>query len=234
MSPIEYVTGFTQRVFSFPKSLLYSTKVVLFSQKKDTLAALKTENKRLEEKLADYDQLKKDNEAFKSQFAESGSTSDRILAAQVIGFVGKASMPTQLVIDKGSRNGVKQNMTVVEGRQFVGKIGNVSPAYSVVYLPVNSEFTTLGKTSSTNAEGIVKGEGDFILYDNVLITDKLQKGDLVITKGEVQTNGIGVMPNYIVGKVISVARVESRPFQNAELQSFLDYSKLSQVFVVVR
>ncbi len=234
VSPVEYVTSWTQRVFLFPKSLLYSAKVVIFSHPDNTLTTLKAENKKLSEQLAEFGQLKKDNDAYKSQFAESGASSSKILAARVIGLVGSVTAPMRLVIDQGSENGIKQNMTVVEGKQFVGRIGSVSPRYSLVDLPLSSDFSTVGDTSLTNAEGIIKGEGDFILFDDVLITDSLKKDDVVVTKGNVQANGVGIEPGYIVGKIVAVSRVESRPFQNAELQSFVDFSKLSQVFVVVQ
>lgn len=232
-SPVQYTESFFQSVFESPKAFLYNAKISLFHSKMDVVSQLKSENKALSEKMADYEQMKRDNAALRDQFAQTNLQASDVLPARIVGFQGDASHPTEFVINRGSNDGVRSNMTVVEGKQLIGQIGMVSQTYSVVYLPVSSRFSTVGQTSTTNTDGVVKGEGDFILFDNVLTTDKLQKNDIVVTKGDVQMSGVGIQPGFIIGKIVSVSNVPSRPFQNAEVQSFLDYSKLSLVFVIL-
>lgn len=232
-SPALFIQGLLQQMVAAPKAVLYSTKAQLFTPHADTVAQLKNENKQLIEKMADYQKVKQDNNAFRDQFAQTQDQADKILPARVIGFTGKASLPASLVINKGTSQGVKLGMEVVEAKNLVGRIGKISAQYSVVVLPVNTNFETVGKTAENAADGIVQGEDDFILFNNIPITDTLKKGDAVLTKGDVNDQGIGLKPDIVIGKVASVSRIESKPFQTALIQSLIDYSKLTEVFVVL-
>ena len=58
----------------------------------------------------------------------------------------------------------------------------------------------------------------------------LQKGDLVVSKGDV-SRGVQVPPNLVIGKIISVNKQTSNLFQTAQVQSLVDVSRLERVFV---
>ena len=98
----------------------------------------------------------------------------------------------------------------------------------------NKDFSALGKDIFGNAPGVVHGESDFVLFDKVAITDNLQKNDLVVTFGEINEQGFGIPPDVVVGKITTVNKSENRPFQNAKVESIINYSKLEIVFVVLR
>jgi len=69
--------------------------------------------------------------------------------------------------------------------------------------------------------------------DKVVITDELEKGHLIVSKGEVEKNGIGIPPDLIIGKIKSVNKSDNKPFQNAEIESLINYSQLEVVFVLI-
>ena len=224
--PFKIVRGFAQAIFSVPKLALYTVKLGFLSEGKE-VSQLKDENRKLYEKLSDFDRLKRDNEALRSQFEISSAASQNLLLAKVIGFLGPLSNPTSLIIDKGEIDGVKNGQAVVSGKNLVGKIENISEKFSQVMLPVNKNFTVLGKSSNNNSQGIVRGENDFILFDQIVITEKVEDQEVVLTKGEDN----GIQSDLIVGKISSVNRRESAPFQTAKIESLVPFSKLETVFI---
>lgn len=227
--PFRFISGVVQSVFLIPKKILYSAKLNLSSQK--DIDKLKQENRKLIEKLTDYERVIKDNTALRSQFEIDSGKAQELLPARVIGFLGAASTPTALIIDKGENDGVKKGMAVVVGKNLVGKIETVSKKYSQIILPLNKNFTALGRSSDANTTGIVRGENDFILFDQVVITDSISIDEVITAKGEVDGDGIGLTPDLIIGKITSINKNESKPFQTAKIESLIPFSKLEIVFV---
>lgn len=217
---------------SVVQTVFLPSKILLTSKAEDDseLSKIKKENMKLTEKFIDLEVVKKDNQALRSQFQETVIPAKDLIPARVIGYIGTYTHPNTLVIDKGKSDGAKKGNAVVFGKNLVGKIGDASPNYSSVILPYNSQFSTVGKTLE-GAEGIVSGLDNFILFDKVVIGESLSKGDVVFTRGDVNSTGIGVYSDIIVGKIDSIERVETRPFQNAKVESLLDFTKLNLVFV---
>lgn len=232
-SLFSFFQSITQSFLSTPKRLIYSVSKTFPGTKKNEMNTLKEENKKLIEKMVNYEKLQKENIALSSQFKESNENSQKLLPASVVGFSGKETTPYVITIDKGSRHSVKKNMTVVVGQHLVGYVDKVSPSFSEVILPVSKKFSVLGVLQEKGSEGIVKGEEDFVLFDHVLTTEDLKKGDVLLTKGNLSADGTGIIPNLIIGKATTVNRVETNPFQSAEIVSMINYSKLTMVFVVV-
>lgn len=215
------------------KRFLYSVKTSGFS-KDDT--NLEAENKKLLQKLAEFDSLKKDNQALRSQFnlsADPGTFPPlRLLAAYVVGYKGSFLSPHTLVIDVGENDGVQKNQTVIFEKNLVGIISDVSEQYSHVLLPTSPSFSTTGRIAEKETIGIIKGGGDFMVLDRVVISDSLSKDDLILTNGDLDRNGLGVQKNIIVGKIRTVRREETKPFQSAEIVPSLNYSKLRIVYII--
>lgn len=230
---ISSLSGILQTIFVAPKSFLYGVKVGIGNKDSEEIEKLKEENANSIKKLAEFERVKRDNEALRSQFETGETRTFRLLPAHVIGFLGKFSDPTILIIDKGSKDGLAKDMAVIVKTNLVGKIGKVSPSYSQVILTVSEEFSTLGKTGEALVPGVVEGEGDFILFDKVLVTENIPTGDLLLTKGEINERGYGIPPDLIIGKIASVNKNERLPFQTAKAENIINNSKLETVFVVL-
>lgn len=227
--PIQFTQGVVQDVFMVPKSFFYS---IGKNEKKESEADLKKQIRNLEQKIIGFEIMKSDNNALKSQFATSGETTQSMVAARIIGSQGDSSKPHQFIINVGSNKGIKKSMTVVFEKYLVGKIDEVTKNYSVVATPYNPKFQVLAKLPDTNANGIVIGRSDLMLFDGVIITDLLKNGGVVVTKGEVDKNGVGVVPDIIIGKISSISKRETAPFQSAQLSPLIIYNKLTTVFVI--
>lgn len=221
--------GFMQQHMSPIKQSLYSTK----TSESPEIKRLKDENAKLLSKFVDYENIKKDNIALRSQYETENTNSYKLLPVHVIGVIGKYTNPEKLIINEGSSDGIKIGANVILGKNFIGIVTTVSPHVAHVMLPTNTAFTTLGKTLQDESLGVIHGAGDFIVLDNVVITDKLTKGDLLMTKGEIKNNNKSVLSDLIVGKIRSINKTETKPFQNAQIEPVVDYSRTSLVFVVL-
>lgn len=233
-APFSFLSGITQALFSIPKSQLYKTKTTLAPGQVIDMQKLVAENKKLTEKVVEFERLKQDNAALKSQFETTDIQAVNLMPVHVVGFLGEFSNPTTLVVDRGESDGLKKDMVVVVGGNLVGKIGAVSKNFSQVILISNKQFTTLAKSSDSTASGIVMGEGNFILLDKVAITDSLAEDAIITTKGDISQSGIGIPSDLIIGKVVSLNKKSSAPFQTAKIESSIPFSRLEIVFVMMK
>src|SRR5664279_1214499 len=132
--------------------------------------------------------------AFKEQYV------DTTVAAQVIGTSG-SEQSRILYLDKGLKDGIKQDMAVITPAGIVGKIVQVFPDSSQV-LPINDQFSGVGAAlKSSRLQGILKGAPNgATTLQYVMSDEKVEPGEEVITSG-----GDRIFPKGLpVGKVVSV------------------------------
>ncbi|MDP2638325.1 MAG: rod shape-determining protein MreC, partial [Candidatus Levybacteria bacterium] len=195
----------------------------------------KAEEKNLDllSRLADFEKIKRENAALSDQFQTSHPQSSSLLEAQIIGapgFVPGVSLPRYIILNKGSKDNVKKGEAVVVKNNLIGVIIDVSDNLSKVNIVDNSPLSFTAKTQS-GALGVVKGEDGNLTLENVLLSENMKSKELVLTYGDMELNGIGMPADLIVGEIISVEKNPSDLFQKAKLKSFVDFPRLSTVFV---
>jgi rod shape-determining protein MreC len=237
--------GFLNPLDSFFKGMLSPFQAVTYSifakitdfGSNSQIQSLKAQNVELTNKLIDQTKLIEDNKALKDQFQTENPRSQNLLSADVIGspgFIPGISVPEEVVLNKGTIDGVKLGQAVVYQNNLLGKITSVTASLASVALVTNASFSLTVQTLSTGAQGVAKGQGSGVMIlDNVLLSDNLKKGDLVLTKGDTNMQSVGFPPDLVVGQIVSVNKNPSDLFQTAALQSLINVAKLSKVFIVV-
>lgn len=221
------LTGWLQTVTLPIQRWTFATFAPQSPQLSLTEQELINENKELRMQLSQMQELKRDNQALHDQFHISSPAPKKLLPAQIIG-----SRPDMLLIDKGSHDNVTPGDTVVVKTNLVGKITQTTPYVSVVTLITSPTTSFTAKTTKTNASGVVKAQGgDSMILDNVILSDKLEKNDMVITKGDLDGQGNGYPPDLVVGKLTSVNKKASNLFQAAKIESLVNFADLRMVFV---
>lgn len=210
-----------------------SDSVVRFSQN-DT-EKIKSENISLKKDLVDRQKLIEENKALHDQFQISTPRSLDLIAANVLGaprFIPGLFFPEILIIDVGEKDGVKVGSAVILKENLVGRIAKTTDFLSEVTLVSNTSLRFAAKTES-GVLGVVKGQGNGdLILDNVLLSERLDKKQKVLTTGDMRLDSTGFPPNIIIGEVISVEKNPTELFQRAKLQSLIEISKISKVFVV--
>ena len=197
---------------------------------------LEETNLELLSRVASFEKLKRENQALSDQFQISYPPSYKLLEAQIIGapgFIPGVSVPNTFILNKGAKDNIKEGSAVVVGDNLVGVISQISTNLSKVNVVNNSSLSFTAKTEN-GAVGIVRGGGESLTLDNVLLSENIMEGELVLTKGDINQDGIGIPADLIVGKIKSVEKNPSSLFQKAELESFVNFTTLSTVFVYIQ
>lgn len=196
---------------------------------------LEDENLKLVSQVASFEKLKKENKALSDQFQISYPSSYKLLKAEVIGapsFVPGLTLPNNFIINKGSGDNLKVGQAVVVKNNLVGVISKISENIAQVNL-VNNLSTSFTAKTENGAVGVVRG-GESLTINNILLSENIRAGELVLTKGDINSDGVGIPPDLIVGKIISVERNPSDLFQKAKVESFVNFTNLSAVFVYLQ
>lgn len=244
-SPVKKTGGLFEIVFSgFGRTMIGITGI--FHKESTSLSQkLEKENKVLVGKFVNFKKLEEDNRALRDQFQTTNSdillSSQDLLVASVVGapsFIPQITKPENFILDKGRRDNVKVGQGVIYQNNVVGKVVKVSENRSVVNLATSVDFSISAKTfpmtSGKVSFGVIKGigEGEMTL-DNVLLSEELSKEDIVVTFGDLDSDGIGFPPNLIIGKITSIQKKPSALFQTANVKSLLDFSYLPIVFIII-
>ena len=155
----------------------------------------------------------------------------QLLPVHVLGTDATGIVDT-IVIDKGSNDGIKEDMAVISWRGLVGRVIRVAPTTSFVLLitDVSSSVAVRVQDPASRASGIVTGrkEGGLIMQ-HILQQELVQTGDLVITSGV----GGSLPQGLPVGKVVRVQKRNIELFQEALLEPAADISKLERLYAVI-
>jgi rod shape-determining protein MreC len=185
--------------------------------------ALRIENNRYRELLTTNRRLQK-----LFQFKET--IDYPVLAVQVIG-----RDPTgwfkSVIIDKGTKSGLKVNMAVVNASGVVGRLVSVSPKYAKVLLIIDQNSAVDCIIQRSREKSIIKG---FTLkickLDYVVKTSDVVVGDKVITSGMGR-----VFPKGLpVGEVIGVGSRPGELFKDIKVRPMVDFSKLEELLVILK
>ena len=231
------VTG----IFEYAANPIRSGLFSVYAQTKGQpteLQKLKDENTELISKLATYQAQAKEMQALRDQFQTTTQESSALLPTQIIGlkaFLPGISLPEQLVINKGIKDGVKTNDAVIYKNNLVGKVVIANAHVSLIDLAFKKGFSVTVTTTGSNALGISKGQGQGnILLDNVVLSDTLHTGDLVVTKGSADSDESGIPPGLVIGKITSIDKKASSLFQTAKIQPQVDVTRITTLFIVLR
>lgn len=185
--------------------------------------------------LSEIEKLKRENSALLDQFQTAKPKSKNILPANIVGvpsFIPGITTPANFILDKGHEDKVKVGYGVVLKNNLIGKVIKTSSHLSKVEIIVNSSSSFTAKTKR-DVLGVIKGDGKAMIFSNVLLSENIKVGDLVTTKGDMTLEGIGYPQDLIIGKIKSIDKNPSELFQKARVESFLDFNKLSTVFIIL-
>src|SRR3989344_3336272 len=233
---LSFPASILQKALSPLQSITYSSFNFLSKADDSKVKKLENENRELIKKIVNQNILQKENSALSDQFATTSIRSQNLLVAKIVGapsFIPGVSAPQRFIIDKGTQDNVKVGNAVIYKDNLVGKIVESNLYFSKVDLVTSPSFSSTVKTLRTQIPGVVRGDGEKkMILDNVLQSDDVKVSDVILTKGDQDIKGIGLPPDLILGKLISVAKKPSNLFQKGEVVSLLDFSSLSTVFVI--
>ncbi|MCS6870089.1 MAG: rod shape-determining protein MreC [Anaerolineae bacterium] len=158
-----------------------------------------------------------------------GANPDKqFLAATVIGR-DTTGLLRSIIIDRGSRDGVRVGMPVVTELGLVGRIYRVGATSAQVQLVTDTNSYVNARLQLTRAEGVVQGTaagGLRMLY--IPLADDVRDGDSVVTSGI----GGKFPRGLLIGQVTSSRLDDSKLFKEAQVRSLVDFNRLEIVLII--
>lgn len=135
-----------------------------------------------------------------------------------------------LVLDKGLKDGVARDMTVITPLGLAGKIISVSDSYANMLWISDISFSAAVRTREGRREAILSGTGSrTCLLKYMPYEEEVKPGDVIITSGFDAFFPQGIPVGY-------VSKIDTKGiggnFQYIEVTPFQDAAKLEEVIIV--
>ncbi len=141
---------------------------------------------------------------------------------------------SSFTIDKGSDDGIREDMNVLAGNGLVGIVTEVGPDYAQVRSIIDNESNVSGMILSTSDLCVIRG--DLKLMDDGRIRfEKLPNNDNVIEVGEqVVTSHISskFLQGLFIGYVSEINVDANNLTRSGYITPAVDFSKLQEVLVI--
>jgi rod shape-determining protein MreC len=161
---------------------------------------------------------------------QDGNSQMDFLAASVISSDTVGLGNSYVLIDKGSRDGLRQGMTVLDQNgYFVGSISDLTGNAAKVILMENPSSSIGAVDLATRARGLVEGGlSGPPEFRYVITADKIRRNDLIVTSGQ-----YNLYPrNILLGQVVRVKKRADEVFQTATVRPAADIQHLELVQVI--
>lgn len=196
---------------------------------------LKEENEELTTKLIDYEVLLSENKMMKQKMQIENSYPDyQVVVANII-FDSMNNWEEVYVIDKGSKDGIEPNMTVITQDGLVGYIESTTESTAKVVSILDAGNVVSSRSTRTRDAIICKGsislkDEDKLKVTSIPIGVEFTEGD------KIETSGMGgIYPKGIAIGEIEKFVVKKNPADNeAILKTYVNFSKLETVAVIIK
>ncbi|MFF1960410.1 rod shape-determining protein MreC [Streptomyces sp. NPDC058220] len=198
----------------------------------DRISALQQENAALKQKLGSDDRNRSRVRELDNMLNKAGAGQYGIKGAEVIAIGAAQGFSWTVTIDIGANDGIKRDMTVLNGDGLVGRVTTVGPNTATVLLANDPDFTVGTRMEKTDELGFATGQGDRPLSVQLLNGKaKVKKGDRLVTFGSSRDKPF--VPGVPVGEVVRVDPSGGDLTRTLYVRPFVGFTKLDIVGVVV-
>ena len=192
---------------------------------------LKEENEKLSETLREHEIIKAENESLKEKInlTEKYSAYDTVSADVINKDV--SNYGSNLVLNAGSKDGIKKKMTVISDQGLVGYILKVSKDTSTVKVITDPASMVSCNISTTDESVICKGTLD---NDQSLRVTYIPLDADIIVGDSVETSGVGQIyaKGIHIGIIKEIITTTNSTDRYAIVEPAVDFSKLNTVLII--
>lgn len=192
---------------------------------------LKQKNSELEQTLREYEIVKNENEQLKQQlnlaekYGEYTTVPGSIISRDI------SNYSKTVVINVGSDNGIKENMTVIADEGLVGYVVSVTSNTAKIQTIADSASATSCLASTTRDSMICKGT---VEKNSILKAEYISTDSNIIQGDSVETSGLGgiYLKGIHVGTIKKVVEGTNKTDSYALIETAVDFEKLETVLVI--
>ena len=214
-----------------------------FTDKSDLLKSVKELKKENDKLKLQVDQLTEENSLLAQNKYEltrlrnmyqldKDYSSLKKIGARVIG-KDTGNFFNIFTINKGARDGIKEDMNVISDGGLVGIIYDVGENYSKVRSIIDDESSVSVSFANTSDTGIASGDLKLIEDGVMNITEivkeaKVSEGDMVVTS-RISNK---FLPGILVGYVTEVSKDSNELTQSGKIVPVVDFQHIDEVLVI--
>ena len=190
--------------------------------------ALLESNRALQAKVEELRALERENQELRRMLQLKQRFAGKALTAEVI-VRDPQDWYAQIVVDKGSAEGVAPSMVVLASGSLVGKVSEVGKHSSQVRLITSDSVAVPVKLAKNGATGVMYGESGFICKGRYF-----QRDVQALPRDVVLTSGLGdIYPgNIMVGRIGPQTAIRENLFQEMTIVPAVDLASLRHVVLV--
>ncbi|NGO09714.1 rod shape-determining protein MreC [Streptomyces sp. HC44] len=197
----------------------------------DRVAQLERDNAALKAKLGSDDRNRSRLKQLDKILKTAGAGQYGIKGAEVIAIGAAQGFSWTVTIDVGANDGIKRDMTVLNGDGLVGRVTTVGPNTATVLLASDPDFTVGTRMEATDELGFASGQGDRPLRVEMLNGKaEIKKGDRLVTFGSQADKPF--VPGVPVGVVSRVDPSGGDLTRTIYVEPYVGFTKLDIVGVV--
>ncbi len=192
---------------------------------------LKKKNSELEQSLRELEIIKAENDTLKEYVNLKDKYTDYTTVPADVINRDISNYSSTIIINVGSDDGIKEEMTVIADSGLVGHIISVTNNTAKVQTIVDTASAVTSKISTTEDTIVVQGT----LEDKSTLRANFIPTDAVVLQGDtVETSGIGgIYPKGIhIGTITEVVNTNNITDRYAIVQTAVDFNKLNTVLVI--
>ncbi len=197
-------------------------------QKDDSIDELQKKNAELILNLSRLKNYELENKNLRSLLGYKDTASYPLLYADVISkLVNK--IQGYFIINRGSSDGVKVGMPVLDDNGLIGVISEISENYSVVKTLYNSNLNIAVTIQKINVDGVLSWNGSELIIKNIPSTYSVNIGDSVYT-----SDFSSIFPPKIpVGEVSKKETISLGLLHTLSVKPYTDIYSVNNLFVLM-
>jgi rod shape-determining protein MreC len=204
VSPLQYMANLPGQMLNQASSAVTTQRELL-----DQNARLTRQNILMSEEIQRFNLLKKENDRLRSLLGSPVRPGVRKIVAELMA-VDNNPYSHQIVINKGTINGVYEGQPVLDDKGIVGQVMQVGTTTSRVLLIADVTHGVPVRVVRNDVRLVASGSGQLsrLTINHVPHSTDIEEGDVLVS------SGLGhVFPEgYPVGEITTVVRDETRPF----------------------
>ena len=193
---------------------------------------LKQENSELEQQLRELEILKAENKTLQEYLGIAQKyTQYKIVPAYIIN-KDITNYSSDIIINVGSKDGIKENMTVIANEGLVGHVISVTEDTAKVQVIISTANTVSAVISTSRDAIICRG---IIEKDNSMKATYIPTDAQLIIGDNVETSGMGgiYQKGIFIGTIEEIVETKNITDRYAIIKAAVDFSKLETVGVII-
>ncbi|ACH66992.1 rod shape-determining protein MreC [Aliivibrio fischeri MJ11] len=224
VSPIHYAANLPRTMFNGMYERFNSRNTLMLENQR-----LKQEMFVQNSNLLLMEQLKQENSRLRNLLGSPFIRDEKKMVTEVMA-VDSAPYTHQVMIDKGSVDGVYEGQPVISDKGIVGQINYVGAHNSRVLLLTDANNAIPVQAVRNDIRVIASGKGhlDMMQLEHIPTNTDLKVGDLLVTSGLGQRYPEG----YPVGYISKIDNDNKRPFASIDIETTVEFDKLRYLLLV--